>query len=81
LLAAPLGEVRAEQNPPTAGVVAPAAGPDEKTQIARFAQALELLRSNYNGPVDVDSLTSAALKGMAGSLDGHSTYMTAEEYK
>lgn len=67
--------------PATAQNPGPSPATDVKAQVALFSQALDIVRQNYNGKVDPDALTSAAFKAMAGSLDGHSVYMTPQEYK
>lgn len=68
-------------SPLPAAAQAPAVSKDEKSQVALFGEALDIVRQNYNGTVDADALTSTALKAMASSLDGHSAYMTPQEFK
>lgn len=61
----------------------PAPGNDESDaeEIALFREALNTARKTYVDPVDKKAMVNAALKGMLSSLDSHSSYMTAEEYK
>ncbi|CAH0496459.1 hypothetical protein NVSP9465_01493 [Novosphingobium sp. CECT 9465] len=73
--ATPSSPVGAQDSRPAASAT------DGHAQAALFGQALDIIRQNYNGPVDPDGLTSTALKAMAGSLDGHSVYMTPQEFK
>lgn len=47
---------------------------------AIIPEALGVLRSNYIAPLDEDDLASQALKHLISSLDGHSTYLTKQEY-
>ena len=55
---------------------APASSPE-----ALFGAAIDTIRQHYDGPIDESALTTTALKAMLASLDGHSSYMTAEEYR
>lgn len=48
---------------------------------ALFGQVLDTIQLHYNGPIDDRALTNAALKAMVASLDGHSSYMTPDEYR
>lgn len=57
------------------------ATPDEAAEVALFAKALQTVADNYVETVDAQKLTDAALKAMLNSLDGHSAYMNAEEYR
>lgn len=54
---------------------------DSHAQTDLFGRALDTIRQNYNGEVNATSLTTIALKAMAGSLDGHSLYMSPEEFR
>lgn len=51
--------------------------------IAIFARALQLVRQDYvdEKKISYDDLTHAALKGMLGSLDPHSQFMEAKDFK
>ncbi|ROT97128.1 S41 family peptidase [Altererythrobacter sp. FM1] len=57
------------------------AAPDKAQEVALFAKALQTVADNYVEAVDAGKLTDAALKAMLNSLDGHSAYMNAEEYR
>ncbi|MDI1319687.1 MAG: S41 family peptidase, partial [bacterium] len=48
-----------------------------------FKEVLQLVKENYVGeaPADYDDLTRAALDGMVGTLDPHSQFMRADEYR
>ena len=56
---------------------------DGYTQMAVFARALQLIRQDYvdDKKVNYDTLTHAALRGMLNSLDPHSQFMGAEDFK
>lgn len=60
-----------------------AAGPgDEKYDaLKRFVQVLDLVESSYVKEVDRKEAIEGALNGMLQSLDPHSTYLNAEDYK
>ena len=76
-VAVPPAEVgKAVQSAGTAG-----SGPARNEDAALFASVLDMLRQSYVGPLDESALVARALKTMLGSLDGHSTYMTAQEYR
>ena len=49
--------------------------------LRRFSQVLDLVEHNYVKEVSDADLINGALKGMLQSLDPHSTFMTAEEFK
>lgn len=49
--------------------------------LRRFSQVLDLVEHNYVREVKDTDLINGALKGMLQSLDPHSTFMTAEEFK
>jgi carboxyl-terminal processing protease len=51
--------------------------------IALFARTMQLVRQDYvdEKKVDYDELTHAALKGMLSSLDPHSQFMEARDFK
>lgn len=46
----------------------------------RFAEALEVLRTEFVQPVDDARLIDGAIRGMAEDLDPYSTYLTEQEY-
>lgn len=46
-----------------------------------FAEAITLLKENYVEDIDDKQLIYGAIKGMLGSLDPHSSFMTPEAYK
>ncbi len=49
--------------------------------VKKFNEALTLIQKNYVEDVNTDKLTEAAIKGMLGQLDPHSTYITAAQLK
>jgi len=51
--------------------------------IAVFARALQLIRQDYvdEGKVSYEELTHAAMRGMLSSLDPHSQFMEAQDFK
>ncbi len=59
------------------------AGPDDAKYEAlkRFVQVMDLVESNYVKEVDRKELIEGALNGMLQSLDPHSVYLNAEDYK
>ena len=59
------------------------AGPDDEKYDAlkRFVQVLDLVESSYVKEVDRKEAIEGALDGMLQSLDPHSTYLNAEDYK
>jgi carboxyl-terminal processing protease len=64
---------------------APSWWPDRERdrQVRYFKEVLQLVKENYVGdaPSDYASLTRSALDGMVGSLDPHSQFLLAEEYR
>src|ERR1700733_5069865 len=46
-----------------------------------FGEVFNVVRSNYVEQVTDQKLVEGAIKGMLASLDPHSSYMTAKEYK
>jgi carboxyl-terminal processing protease len=46
-----------------------------------FTEVFEQVRANYVEPVSTQHLIEGAIKGMLGSLDPHSNYMDAKEYR
>jgi len=46
-----------------------------------FTEVFEQVRANYVEPVNDKQLVEGAIKGMLGSLDPHSNYMDAKEYR
>jgi carboxyl-terminal processing protease len=49
--------------------------------IGLFDEVFEQVRTNYVEPVSNQQLIEGAIKGMLGSLDPHSSYMDAKEYR
>ena len=64
---------------------APSWWPDRERDrnVRYFREVMQLVKENYVGdaPNDYDDLTRAALDGMVGSLDPHSQFMRADEYR
>jgi carboxyl-terminal processing protease len=64
---------------------APSWWPDRERdrQVRYFKEVLQLVKENYVGdaPADYASLTRSALDGMVGSLDPHSQFLLADEYR
>jgi carboxyl-terminal processing protease len=64
---------------------APSWWPDRERdrQVRYFKEVLQLVKENYVGeaPADYANLTRSALDGMVGSLDPHSKFLLAEEYR
>ncbi len=61
----------------------PAAARDHNTykSLEKFADVINLLEKDYVEPINADKLIQGAIKGMIASLDPHSSYMTAENFK
>ncbi len=61
----------------------PAAAGDHNTyrSLEKFADVINLLEKDYVEPINADKLIQGAIKGMIASLDPHSSYMTAENFK
>ncbi|HZT24940.1 MAG TPA: S41 family peptidase [Pseudolabrys sp.] len=57
-----------------------AAGPSP-TDLALINGVMQLVQHDYVHPVDADTLTKDALKGMLNRLDPHSDYMDEQEFK
>ena len=49
--------------------------------VSLFTEVFEQVRANYVEPVTDKQLVEGAIKGMLGSLDPHSNYMDAKEYR
>ncbi len=49
--------------------------------VKKFNEALTLVQKNYVDEVSTDKLTEAAIRGMLGELDPHSTYITQDQLK
>ncbi|MEZ4368823.1 MAG: S41 family peptidase [Kofleriaceae bacterium] len=68
-----------------ATAVAVAAAPSAVTRryqtLDTFAQALTLIGAEYVEPVDDVGLLRDAMRGMAGGLDAHSTYLAPSQYR
>ena len=64
-------------------VAAPDSEDDGYGSIAVFARAMQLVRQDYvdERKVSYEDLTHAALKGMLSSLDPHSQFMEAKDFK
>lgn len=58
-----------------------AVGPDGYESLETFANILAIVRQNYVDEVKTQELVDGAIKGMLGSLDPHSAYLTEELYK
>lgn len=54
---------------------------DVLDNVRKFNEALTLVQKNYVDEVNPDKLTEAAIKGMLGQLDPHSTYITPDQLK
>jgi len=55
--------------------------PDPYSRLNTFAKVMSYIERSYVDPVDQGKLIDASIKGMVGSLDPHSVYLTPEEYK
>jgi carboxyl-terminal processing protease len=49
--------------------------------VGLFTEVFDQVRNNYVEPVSNKQLVEGAIKGMLGSLDPHSSYMDAKEYR
>ena len=58
-----------------------ASGDDVFDNVKKFNEALTLVQKNYVDDVDANKLTEAAIKGMLGQLDPHSTYISQDQLK
>jgi len=58
-----------------------AVGGDGYESLETFANILAIVRKNYVDEVKTQELVDGAIKGMLGSLDPHSAYLTEELYK
>lgn len=58
-----------------------ASGDDVFDNVKKFNEALTLVQKNYVDDVNADKLTEAAIKGMLGQLDPHSTYISQDQLK
>jgi carboxyl-terminal processing protease len=54
---------------------------DTYVEIERFGQALDTVREEYVDPVPSKKLVDGAITGMLGSLDPHSSYLSADRYQ
>ena len=55
--------------------------PETYRLLGLFGDVLERVRNDYVEPVTDDQLIEAALNGMVSSLDPHSNYMNAKNFK
>ncbi|NBO21445.1 MAG: PDZ domain-containing protein, partial [Rhodobacteraceae bacterium] len=64
-------------------LIAQEAGKDDGVyqQLALFGDIFQRIRAQYVEPVDSKKLIEAAINGMLTSLDPHSSYMAADDYK
>ncbi len=69
------------QIPLLAGGAANAAAPDTYRQLNLFGEIFERIRSDYVEVPDESVLIEAAINGMLGALDPHSSYMPPEAYQ
>ena len=63
-----------------AGLAAPDKG-DSSVNVNLFNEVFDQVRGNYVEPVTNKQLVEGAIKGMLSSLDPHSSYMDAKEYR
>ncbi len=61
------------------GRAAVARAQDPYAAIERFARIMTLIERNYSEEVDEHLLVEAAIEGMSGSLDEHTTWMSGDE--
>ena len=54
---------------------------DAYRQLELFADVLSRVEQDYVTPIDEQKAIGAAINGMLGSLDPHSSYMNAQEYR
>ncbi len=67
-----------------AGLLAPrvaAVGPEGYRSLETFANILAIVQKNYVKEVETGKLVDGAIEGMLSSLDPHSSYLTADEYR
>ncbi|MBK6587103.1 MAG: S41 family peptidase [Acidobacteria bacterium] len=53
----------------------------KETLLADYREAARLVESEYAGKVDFEKLNDSSIQGMLWTLDPHSSYFTAEEYR
>jgi carboxyl-terminal processing protease len=58
-----------------------AVGREGYQSLETFANILAIVRKNYVDEVETQELVKGAIKGMLGSLDPHSAYLTEDLYK
>jgi carboxyl-terminal processing protease len=58
-----------------------AAEADAYDELKTFSEALSIVRKNYVEDVKMRELVYGAVKGLLGSLDPHSAFMTPEQYR
>lgn len=54
---------------------------ETREHLAVFAEALGIVEDNFVEPRETKKLIYGAIKGMVGSLDAHSSFMSPEEFK
>ena len=54
---------------------------DSYEELKIFTEALTVVRKNYVEDIKTKDLVYGSIKGMLGSLDPHSSFMTPEQYK
>src|SRR4030088_2206417 len=59
----------------------PKSNSDTYRQLNLFAEVFERVRSDYVEEVSDETLVETAINGMLSSLDPHSSYLNAEDYK
>ena len=57
------------------------AADNSEASVNLFTEVFDQVRANYVEPVSDKHLVEGAIKGMLGSLDPHSNYMDAQEYR
>jgi carboxyl-terminal processing protease len=66
---------------PLAGASLAAPDKDSSVNVNLFNEVFDQVRGNYVEPVTNKQLVEGAIKGMLSSLDPHSSYMDAKEYR
>src|SRR6266481_4788290 len=76
-----LAFLSAPGNTQTAGTPPASDASDTYQQLNLFGKVFEKVRSDYVEEVSDETLVEAAINGMLSSLDPHSSYLNAEDYK